>query len=201
MKNIIALCLLLGCVPAVWAGEPAYTIRPTELKAKPYSDAQTLTTLPPRSTGRSAGAAGELDASQIGLFHRLGEDAESAPGSDWAEQARRQRAERPVQRRLHRQEQQHGDHRHPRPVGRAAEEHQTQPAGTASRETLCGEPPGGAALCRGRQAAKRRASTIWKEVNDENESDDSHVVSAGQQRFPPPLSIWATSTGRRQRRP
>ncbi len=50
MKNLIAVCmLLLGSVPAVWAGEPAYTIRPTELKAKPYSDAQTLTTLPPRS--------------------------------------------------------------------------------------------------------------------------------------------------------
>ena len=49
MKNIVALCLLLGCVPAVCAGELAYTIRPTELKDKPYSDAQTLTTLPPRS--------------------------------------------------------------------------------------------------------------------------------------------------------
>lgn len=49
MKNIIALCLLLGCVPTVWAGGYAYTIRPTELKAKPYSDAQTLTSLPPRS--------------------------------------------------------------------------------------------------------------------------------------------------------
>ncbi len=49
MKNFIALCLLLGCMPAVLAGELAYTIRPTELKDKPYSDAQTLTTLPPRS--------------------------------------------------------------------------------------------------------------------------------------------------------
>lgn len=49
MKNIVALCLLLGFMPAVWAGELAYTIRPTELKAKPYSDAETLTTLPPRS--------------------------------------------------------------------------------------------------------------------------------------------------------
>ncbi len=49
MKNIVALFLLIGLVPAVWAGELAYTIRPTELKAKPYSDAQTLTTLPPRS--------------------------------------------------------------------------------------------------------------------------------------------------------
>lgn len=49
MKNIVALLLLIGLAPAVWAGETAYTIRPTELKAKPYSDAQTLTTLPPRS--------------------------------------------------------------------------------------------------------------------------------------------------------
>ena len=49
MKNIIALCLLLGFVPSVWAAGTAYTIRPTELKAKPYSDAQTLTTLPPQT--------------------------------------------------------------------------------------------------------------------------------------------------------
>jgi hypothetical protein len=49
MKNIIALCLLLSFVPSVWAAGTAYTIRPTELKAKPYTDAQTLTTLPPRT--------------------------------------------------------------------------------------------------------------------------------------------------------
>lgn len=49
MKNIVALCLLLGFVPAAWAGGYAYTIRPTELKAKPYTDAQTLTSLPPRT--------------------------------------------------------------------------------------------------------------------------------------------------------
>jgi hypothetical protein len=49
MKNIIVLCLLLGFVPSVWAAGTAYTIRPTELKAKPYTDAQTLTTLPPRT--------------------------------------------------------------------------------------------------------------------------------------------------------
>ena len=49
MKNIVAFCLLLGFVPTVWAGGYAYTIRSTELKAKPYSDAQTLTSLPPRS--------------------------------------------------------------------------------------------------------------------------------------------------------
>jgi len=49
MKNIVALCLLFGFVPAAWAGGYAYTIRPSEMKAKPFSDAQTLTTLPPRS--------------------------------------------------------------------------------------------------------------------------------------------------------
>ncbi len=49
MRKIVALCLLFGLVPAVWAGESAYTIRSTELKAKPYTDAQTLTSLPPRS--------------------------------------------------------------------------------------------------------------------------------------------------------
>jgi hypothetical protein len=49
MKKLIALCLLLGFVPTVWAGGYAYTIRSTELKAKPFSDAQTLTSLPPRS--------------------------------------------------------------------------------------------------------------------------------------------------------
>lgn len=49
MKNVIALCLLLGLAPAAWAGGYAYTIRPTELKAKPFSDAQTLTTLLPRA--------------------------------------------------------------------------------------------------------------------------------------------------------
>lgn len=49
MRNIVVLCLLLGCAPTVWAAEYAYTVRPTELKTKPYSDAQTLTTIPPRS--------------------------------------------------------------------------------------------------------------------------------------------------------
>jgi hypothetical protein len=47
MKKIIALCLLLGFASAAWAGGTAYTIRPTELKAKPFNDAQTLTTLLP----------------------------------------------------------------------------------------------------------------------------------------------------------
>lgn len=40
------LLLLLGCFAvAAQAGEPAYTVRPTELKAKPFSDAATLMTL------------------------------------------------------------------------------------------------------------------------------------------------------------
>lgn len=59
MRNVFALCLLLGFVPAAWAGGYAYTIRASELKAKPYTDAQTLTSLPPRSKvevlGRQAG--------------------------------------------------------------------------------------------------------------------------------------------------
>lgn len=49
MRKIVALCLLFCLVPAAWAGESAYTIRSTELKAKPYTDAPTLTSLPPRS--------------------------------------------------------------------------------------------------------------------------------------------------------
>jgi hypothetical protein len=49
MRKIVALCLLFGLAPAVWAGETAYTIRSAELKARPYTDAQTLTSLPPRS--------------------------------------------------------------------------------------------------------------------------------------------------------
>ncbi|MDD5057896.1 MAG: SH3 domain-containing protein [Sideroxydans sp.] len=49
MKNIVALCLLLGFAQTVWAGGFAYTIRPTELKAKPFSDAETLASLPSQS--------------------------------------------------------------------------------------------------------------------------------------------------------
>ncbi len=49
MKHLVALCLLCAIAPAAWAGGYAYTVRATELKAKPYSDAQTLTSLPPRS--------------------------------------------------------------------------------------------------------------------------------------------------------
>jgi len=45
---MMGLALLLSA--AAQAGEEAYTLRPTELKAKPYSDAQTLLTLPERST-------------------------------------------------------------------------------------------------------------------------------------------------------
>lgn len=49
MKKILLACLLLGFVPAACAGGYANTIRATELKAKPFTDSQTLTTLPPRS--------------------------------------------------------------------------------------------------------------------------------------------------------
>lgn len=49
MKKILLWCCALGFAANVWAAEDAYTIRATELKAKPYSDAQTLITLPERS--------------------------------------------------------------------------------------------------------------------------------------------------------
>ncbi len=49
MKIFIALCLLLGTVTSAWAGGVAYTIRDTELKAKPFSDAETLASLPSQS--------------------------------------------------------------------------------------------------------------------------------------------------------
>lgn len=58
MRNVIALCLLLGLVPTAWATEYAYTIRSAELKAKPYTDAQTLTSLPPRSKVEVLGRQG-----------------------------------------------------------------------------------------------------------------------------------------------
>ena len=49
MKYLFAFFLSIGFVSTACAVEYAYTIRPTELKAKPYSDAQTITSLPPRS--------------------------------------------------------------------------------------------------------------------------------------------------------
>jgi hypothetical protein len=59
MKYFVAFCLLTCCLPASWAAGYAHTIRATELKAKPYSDAKTLRILPPHSEvevlGRHAG--------------------------------------------------------------------------------------------------------------------------------------------------
>lgn len=82
MKNIVALCLLLCFAQAVWAGELAYTIRPTELKAKPYSDAQTVTTLPPRSKvevlARQAGWTQVKSASFSGWVRMLNLRLESS---------------------------------------------------------------------------------------------------------------------------
>lgn len=49
MKRLLLTCLLLGLAPAVWAAGFANTIRTTEMKAKPFTDAQTLTVLPMRS--------------------------------------------------------------------------------------------------------------------------------------------------------
>ncbi|MBA3024477.1 MAG: SH3 domain-containing protein [Gammaproteobacteria bacterium] len=48
MKRLIAACLAFGLVASA-AAEEAVTLRSTEMKAKPYSDAQTLLTLPERS--------------------------------------------------------------------------------------------------------------------------------------------------------
>ena len=48
MKLIIAVCLWL-CALAAYAAETAYTVRATELKAKPFADAATLASLPERS--------------------------------------------------------------------------------------------------------------------------------------------------------
>jgi hypothetical protein len=58
MKRMIVLCLLLGFMSAAGAAGYAYTVRPAELKAKPYSDAQTLTSLPPRSRVEVLGRQG-----------------------------------------------------------------------------------------------------------------------------------------------
>jgi uncharacterized protein YgiM (DUF1202 family) len=49
MKKLGIILLLLGMTSYACAGDAAYTIRATELKAKPYSDAQTLRSLPPRT--------------------------------------------------------------------------------------------------------------------------------------------------------
>lgn len=45
MKLIFALCLYMLSAAAAQAGEIAYTVRATELKAKPYTDAATLLNL------------------------------------------------------------------------------------------------------------------------------------------------------------
>lgn len=49
MMRILMLCMALCYAAGTWAQEEAYVIRETELKAKPYSDAQTLFMLPARS--------------------------------------------------------------------------------------------------------------------------------------------------------
>ncbi len=48
MKRLISACLAFGFIASA-AAEEAITLRSTEMKAKPYSDAQTLLTLPERS--------------------------------------------------------------------------------------------------------------------------------------------------------
>lgn len=49
MNKLIIFSLLISVMSSAWAGDVAYTIRATELKAKPYGDAQTLRALPPRT--------------------------------------------------------------------------------------------------------------------------------------------------------
>lgn len=49
MRKLIGFCLLLGFASGVGAADFASTIRATELKVQPYSDARTLQSLPARS--------------------------------------------------------------------------------------------------------------------------------------------------------
>lgn len=49
MRKLLIWCCVFGFVGSALAAEDAYTIRTTELKAKPYSDAKTLMTLPEHS--------------------------------------------------------------------------------------------------------------------------------------------------------
>jgi len=50
MMNKLSLSLLLLVVASsAWAGDAAYTIRATELKVKPYGDAEVLRSLPART--------------------------------------------------------------------------------------------------------------------------------------------------------
>lgn len=49
MRRLFAFCVLFGFASVVWAADFASTIRATELKAQPYSDARTLQSLPARS--------------------------------------------------------------------------------------------------------------------------------------------------------
>lgn len=49
MRRLFAFCVLFGFASAVCAAEFARTIRATELKAEPYSDARTLESLPQHS--------------------------------------------------------------------------------------------------------------------------------------------------------
>ncbi len=49
MKKLLLLAVLLGIVTSAQASGYASTLRTTEVKAKPFTDAQTLTVLPMRS--------------------------------------------------------------------------------------------------------------------------------------------------------
>jgi hypothetical protein len=83
MKSLIlaaAACLALAC-GAAQAGETAFTVRPTDVKAKPYTDARTLQSLPQDSRVEILGRHGGWNKVKVGettgwvkmLSLRLGE--------------------------------------------------------------------------------------------------------------------------------
>jgi hypothetical protein len=59
--RLITTVLLLSVCSLAQAGEAAYTVRSTDLKAKPYTDADTLTILPERSKVEIVGRHGSWD--------------------------------------------------------------------------------------------------------------------------------------------
>jgi hypothetical protein len=51
VKTLLRLVALVACLmPAAYAAETGYTLKPTEVKDKPFLDAGTLTTLPEKTT-------------------------------------------------------------------------------------------------------------------------------------------------------
>ncbi len=65
LRWIVALLLAAACAVAQ-AGETAYTVRATALKAKPYTDADTLATLPEQSAVEILGRRGSWNQVKAG---------------------------------------------------------------------------------------------------------------------------------------